>query len=64
MGMGSETGITASYYTLTNYTRKEDLRFYNAFVFITCTAAAAGNLYVSPKLWFMTKSLNWPIIIS
>jgi RsiW-degrading membrane proteinase PrsW (M82 family) len=64
VGMGSETGITASYYTLTNYIRPEDLRKYNAFVFIVCTAAAAGNLYISPKLWFINKTLNWPILIS
>ena len=30
VGMGSESGITASYYTLTNYWQSETLRFYNA----------------------------------
>ena len=37
VGMGSETGITASYYILSNYIPKEQLRLYNALIFITCT---------------------------
>ena len=56
VGMGSETGITASYYILSNYIDKGSLRMYNAFIFVTCTAAAAGNLYIAPKLWLITRN--------
>lgn len=64
VGMGSETGITASYYILSNYIPKEQLRLYNALIFITCTVAAAGNLYLGPKLWKLTGGLDWTIIVS
>lgn len=62
--MGSETGITSSYYILSNYMEKSNLRLYNALIFITCTVASAGNLYIGPKLWKITNSLNWTIAVS
>lgn len=64
VGMGSETGITASYYIMSNYLPKDKLRQYNALIFIICTIASAGNLYIAPKLWIITKKLDYPLAVS
>ena len=64
VGMGSETGITASYYILTNYWRSDSLRFYNALIYIICQATTMVNLFLTPKIWLDTHSQFWPIVLS
>lgn len=64
VGIGIETGITASYYTLVNYFKGEHVRFYLSAIIIVCQSTELVNLYVTPRVWLNTMSLFWPAVLS
>lgn len=64
VGIGGETGITASFFTVNKFIPESERRWIIALIYVVCNLTAMASVYTTSKFYEFTKSFNMPILAS